>query len=180
MSSLLARFARLAATRALQPLTSALRAPLLSRGLAGAKKDGGPALSALRTGTLRSTAVRALSTAVDESRRGVLMVKTSFNNTIVTLTKENGDVLAWASGGSCGFKKSKRKSALAATSALDVIVAKARTFSLDALIVRLSGPGKVHRELLTRCAASGVRIDAIQNVTPMAHNGCRQPKARRV
>jgi small subunit ribosomal protein S11 len=137
-------------------------------------------LKAMRLFYGARTAARALSTPVDSTRRGVLLVKTSFNNTMVTLTKENGNVLAWASGGSCGFKKSKRKSALAATSALDVIVAKVKSFSLDAIIVRLSGPGKVHRELLTRCAASGVRIDAIQNVTPMAHNGCRQPKARRV
>jgi len=130
-------------------------------------------------GGLRAAA-RALSTMADGSRRGILRVKTSFNNTIVTLTKENGDTLAWASGGSCGFKKSKRKSALAATSALDVIVQKAKSLSFASLIVRMSGPGKVHRELLTRCAASGVRIDAIQNVTPMPHNGCRRPKARRV
>lgn len=122
----------------------------------------------------------SIATAGDESRRGILRVKTTFNNTIVTLTKENGDTLAWASGGSCGFKKSKRKSALAATSALDVIVQKAKSLSLASLIVRMSGPGKVHRELLTRCAASGVRIDAIQNVTPIPHNGCRRPKARRV
>ncbi|MBT3278857.1 MAG: 30S ribosomal protein S11 [Phycisphaerales bacterium] len=113
--------------------------------------------------------------------RGICHVKATFNNTIITLTDVNGDVLVAASAGSVGgFKGSRKSTAFAANKAAEAAANKARKMGLQEVEVYVKGPGGGRESAVTGLQAAGVKILSIEDVTPIPHNGCRPPKKRRV
>ena len=112
---------------------------------------------------------------------GVAHVQASFNNTIVTITDTEGNVVAWSSAGAIGFKGSRKGTPFAATQAAVNAGHSARAFGMRSLDVRVLGPG-AGRESAIRALQTGVGMDvrSIRDVTPIPHNGCRAPKRRRV
>ena len=111
---------------------------------------------------------------------GVAHVVSSFNNTIITITDENGNALAWSSSGQKGFKGSRKSTPYAAQIAADAAASKAQEHGLKTLTVKLKGPGSGRETALRALQARGFKILSIRDTTPMPHNGSRPPKKRRV
>jgi len=111
---------------------------------------------------------------------GIAYVQATFNNTIVSITDDSGNVIAWSSAGSKGFKGSRKSTPYAAQIAADTAATKAQEHGLKTLIVRLKGPGSGRETALRALQSRGFKILSIKDVTPMAHNGSRPPKKRRV
>lgn len=111
---------------------------------------------------------------------GQAHIKTSFNNTIVTLTDPQGNVLAWESAGSAGFKGSRKSTPFAAQMAAEDAGRKAAEHGMKILEVHVCGPGSGRESALRALQAAGYQITAIRDVTPIPHNGCRPRKRRRV
>jgi len=111
---------------------------------------------------------------------GAIHIKASFNNTIVTVTDMEGNVLAWSSAGSVGFKGSRKGTPYAAQMAAESVAKKAQEFGIKNLTVYVKGPGSGRESAMRVLQAFGFRIVAIKDVTPIPHNGCRPPKRRRV
>ena len=111
---------------------------------------------------------------------GIAYVKATFNNTIVSIADEQGNVLAWSSAGLKGFKGSRKSTPYAAQVAADDAAAKALEFGLKTLNVELKGPGSGRETALRALQSRGFKILSIKDTTPMAHNGSRAPKKRRV
>ena len=111
---------------------------------------------------------------------GIAYVHATFNNTIVTITDDSGNVIAWSSAGSKGFKGSRKSTPYAAQIAADTAATKAQEHGLKTLTVKLKGPGSGRETALRALQARGFKIISIKDVTPMAHNGARPPKKRRV
>ncbi|MFA5894694.1 MAG: 30S ribosomal protein S11 [Candidatus Shapirobacteria bacterium] len=111
---------------------------------------------------------------------GRLNIKSSFNNTIVTVSDSKGNTLAWSSAGHCGFKGARKSTPYAATTAIERTLEEAKKYGIKKLEVYLNGPG-VGRDAALRFLRSkrDFDIDLISDVTPIAHNGPRPPKARR-
>jgi len=112
--------------------------------------------------------------------RGIAHIKASFNNTLVTITDVNGDVLCRASAGTVGFKGTRKSTPFAAQRAVEQVAAAARKFGLVEVEVRVMGPGSGRDAAITALQGSGMRIHSIEDVTPLPHNGCRPKKKRRV
>lgn len=112
--------------------------------------------------------------------RGIAHILATFNNTIVTITDTNGDTLCCASAGTCQFKGSRKSTPFAAQRAAEEAAAKALKFGLKEIEVRVKGPGSGRESAITALQASGLSVKAIEDVTPLPHNGCRPPKRRRV
>jgi small subunit ribosomal protein S11 len=112
--------------------------------------------------------------------RGVAHIQSTFNNTIVTITDANGDVLCWASAGTVGFKGSRKSTPFAAQRASEIAAEKASKFGLKEVEVKVKGPGSGRESAITALQAAGLTVKAIEDVTPLPHNGCRPPKKRRV
>jgi small subunit ribosomal protein S11 len=112
--------------------------------------------------------------------RGVAHILATFNNTIVTITDTNGDTLCSASAGTCQFKGSRKSTPFAAQRAAEDAASKALKFGLRDIEVRVKGPGSGRESAITALQASGLNVKAIEDVTPLPHNGCRPPKRRRV
>ena len=112
--------------------------------------------------------------------RAVAHVKATFNNTTVTITDVNGDVLCWASAGTSGFKGSRKSTPFAAQRAAETAAATATKYGVKEVEVKVKGPGSGRESAITALQASGLAIKAIEDVTPLPHNGCRPPKKRRV
>ncbi len=112
--------------------------------------------------------------------RGIAFVKATFNNTIVTMTDTNGDVLCWATAGTVGFKGSRKSTPFAAQKAAELVAEKAAKFGVKEIEVRVKGPGSGRESAITGLQSSGLSIKAIEDITPLPHNGCRPPKKRRV
>ena len=112
--------------------------------------------------------------------RGVAHIKATFNNTTITITDANGDVLCWATSGTVGFKGSRKSTPFAAQRAAETCAERASKFGVRELEVRVKGPGSGRESAITGLQASGITIKAIEDVTPLPHNGCRPPKKRRV
>jgi len=112
--------------------------------------------------------------------RGVCHIQATFNNTIVTITDTNGDVLTQASAGTVGFKGSRKSTPFAAQRAAEVAAERATKFGLKEVEVRIKGPGSGRESAVTALQAAGLLVKAIEDVTPLPHNGCRPPKKRRV
>ena len=112
--------------------------------------------------------------------RGVAHILATFNNTIVTITDTNGDTLCSASAGTCQFKGSRKSTPFAAQRAAEDAASKALKFGLLEIEVRVKGPGSGRESAITALQASGLNVKAIEDVTPLPHNGCRPPKRRRV
>jgi small subunit ribosomal protein S11 len=112
--------------------------------------------------------------------RGIAHIKASFNNTLVTITDVNGDVLCTASAGTVGFKGTRKSTPFAAQRAVEQAAQAARKYGLNEVEVRVKGPGTGRDAAITALQASGMRIHSIEDVTPLPHNGCRAKKRRRV
>ena len=112
--------------------------------------------------------------------RGIAHVQSTFNNTIVTITDTNGDVLCNASAGTVGFKGSRKSTPFAAQRAAEECAGKAQKFGVKEIEVRVKGPGAGRESAVTALQAAGLNVKAIEDVTPLPHNGCRPPKKRRV
>jgi len=111
---------------------------------------------------------------------GIAHILATFNNTIVTLTDRQGNVIVWASCGSVGFKGSKKSTPFAAQIAAKNAAKKAIEGGLKDVEVFVKGPGSGRESAIRAIQAAGLRISAIRDVTPIPHNGCRPPKRRRV
>ncbi|NOX58442.1 MAG: 30S ribosomal protein S11 [Planctomycetes bacterium] len=112
--------------------------------------------------------------------RGIVHVKASFNNTIITITDGNGEVLCWASAGTVGFKGTRKSTPFAAQRAAEKCVHAARKFGMVEVEVRVKGLGSGRESAVTALQGAGMRITSIEDTTPLPHNGCRPAKRRRV
>ncbi len=112
--------------------------------------------------------------------RGVAHVKATFNNTIVTVSDTNGEALCWDSAGTIGFKGARKSTPFAATRAGESCGAKARKMGMMEIEVRVTGAGPGRESAVSGLASSGLRVTAIEDHTPIPHNGCRPRKRRRV
>jgi small subunit ribosomal protein S11 len=111
---------------------------------------------------------------------GVAHVKSSFNNTMITITDAQGNTIAWSSSGAMGFKGSRKSTPYAAQMAGEDAGRKAQEHGMKTLDVMVQGPGGGRESALRALQAVGFTINSIKDVTPIAHNGCRPPKRRRV
>ena len=111
---------------------------------------------------------------------GVVHIKSSFNNTIVTITDLQGNTLSWASAGNVGFKGSRKSTPFAAQLAAEKAARAAQEHGLQKVDVFVKGPGSGRETAIRSLAATGLEIVGIQDVTPVPHNGCRPRKRRRV
>ena len=111
---------------------------------------------------------------------GTAYVKATFNNTIISIADDHGNVIAWSSAGTKGFKGSRKSTPYAAQVAADDAAGKALTYGLKTLTVELKGPGSGRETALRALQARGFKIISIKDTTPMPHNGSRPPKKRRV
>ncbi len=107
-------------------------------------------------------------------------IHASYNNTIVTVTEQNGNVVCWASAGSCGFKGTRKATPYAASVAVETAMNKAKLLGVERVHVSTKGIGTGRDQALRAIAASGVSIETIRDRTAVPHNGCRARKARRV
>jgi len=111
---------------------------------------------------------------------GLVHIQASFNNTIVTFTDLVGNVLAWSSAGSLGFRGSRKGTPFAAQQASLTAANKAKEYGLRTVEVRVAGPGAGRESAVRALATVGIEVKAIKDRTPIPHNGCRPPKRRRV
>ena len=107
-------------------------------------------------------------------------IQSSFNNTIVSITDEIGNTIAWASSGSCGFKGTNKGTPFAASVAAETVAKKALEAGVKQVMVLVRGPGSGRETAVRSLQAAGLSVLAIRDVTPLPHNGCRPPKPRRV
>jgi small subunit ribosomal protein S11 len=110
---------------------------------------------------------------------GIVYVLSTFNNTIVSVTDKGGDVLFWASAGTAGFKGSRKSTPFAAQRAAEICAEKAQKMGIREIDVRVKGPGS-GRESAVQALAGYLSVRAIEDITPLPHNGCRARKKRRV
>ena len=111
---------------------------------------------------------------------GIVHIHSTFNNTIVTITDGAGNVVAWSSAGSVGFKGSRKGTPFAAQQAAHRAAAAARDHGMRTVEVRVKGPGSGRESAIRALASAGLEVRTIKDVTPIPHNGCRPPKRRRV
>ncbi len=111
---------------------------------------------------------------------GVAHIKATFNNTVISLTDNYGNVISWATAGRVGFKGSRKSTPFAAQLAAEMAVKEAMDLGLRKVEVLVKGPGSGREAAVRSIQAAGLQITAIKDVTPIPHNGCRPPKRRRV
>ncbi len=111
---------------------------------------------------------------------GVAFIQASFNNTVVTITDQEGNVVCWSSAGSLGFKGSRKGTPFAAQQAAVTAANRAREVGMRSLDVNIKGPGSGRDSAIRALQVAGLEIRTIRDVTPIPHNGCRPPKRRRV
>jgi small subunit ribosomal protein S11 len=111
---------------------------------------------------------------------GIVHIQATFNNTIVTFTDEQGNTVSWASGGTQGFKGSRKGTPFAAQLAAATAAKKAMESGMRGVDVYVKGPGAGREAALRALQAAGIKVHMIKDVTPIPHNGCRPPKRRRV
>ena len=112
--------------------------------------------------------------------KGVVHIQATFNNTIITITDSNGDVLCWQTAGGIGYKGSRKSTPFAAQKTAESCAEKAMKMGLKEVEVKVKGPGSGRESAIRALQAAGLRIRAIEDVTPLPHNGCRPKKRRRV
>ena len=112
--------------------------------------------------------------------KGAVHIRSSFNNTIVTITDTAGNALSWASAGGLGFRGSKKSTPFAAQTAAETAAKAAMEFGLKSVDVYVKGPGAGREAAIRSLQAAGLDVSMIKDVTPSPHNGCRPPKRRRV
>ena len=113
--------------------------------------------------------------------KGIVHILASFNNTLVTVTDEMGNMIAWSSAGSLGFKGSKKSTPFAAQQAVESAMEKAMVHGIKEVGIKVQGPGSGRETAVKSVGAiEGLRVSFMKDVTPLPHNGCRAPKRRRV
>ena len=112
--------------------------------------------------------------------RGLANIKATFNNTHVSVSDKFGNVIAWATAGTSGFKGSRKNTSYAATIAAEKVAKEVIGMGMTSIDVRVKGPGSGRESAVRSLAAAGLVIMSIKDVTPLPHNGCRPPKRRRV
>jgi|SRR5580658_3878400 small subunit ribosomal protein S11 len=149
----------------------------------GAPAAGAPAAAAA-PGAAGAAGAAAPAPRRRRTRRsvpeGVAHVHATFNNTIVTITDQQGMVVAWASAGSVGFKGSRKGTPFAAQMAAEACARKCSEVGMRAVVVHVKGPGGGRESAVRALQAAGLGVISIKDVTPIPHNGCRPPKRRRV
>ncbi len=113
--------------------------------------------------------------------KGIVYVAATFNNTVITVTDEMGNVIAWSSAGSLGFKGSKKSTPFAAQQAVDDALSKAKEHGVKEVGIKVQGPGS-GRDTAVKAIGTieGISVTSLKDITPLPHNGCRAPKKRRV
>jgi len=111
---------------------------------------------------------------------GICHIQATFNNTVISFSDPQGNVLAWSSTGTVGFKGSRKSTPFAAKTAAEDAVRKVREHGLRQVEVRVKGPGTGREAALRAIAAEGLKVTTIRDVTPVPHNGCKAPKMRRI
>jgi small subunit ribosomal protein S11 len=139
-----------------------------------------PAAAAPATGETPAAARKKGKKGKKSILNGVVHIQSTFNNTIITITDVSGNVISWSSAGARGFKGSRKSTPFAAQVAAGDAAAKAMEHGLKNVTVLVKGPGAGRESALRALAAAGLKISLIRDVTPIPHNGCRQPKRRRV
>lgn len=112
--------------------------------------------------------------------KGVAHIKSTFNNTIISISDTRGNTVAWSSAGGLGFKGSRKSTPFAAQMAADSVARKAMEHGMRTVEVYVKGPGAGREAAIRSLQAAGLEISLIKDVTPIPHNGCRPPKRRRV
>lgn len=112
--------------------------------------------------------------------RAIAHVKASFNNTLITITDMAGETLCWSSAGTVGFKGTRKSTPFAAQRAAERAASAAKKFGVSEIEIRVNGPGSGRESAITALQQAGLRIQSIEDVTPLPHNGCRPAKRRRV
>ena len=112
--------------------------------------------------------------------RGAAHIRSSFNNTIVTITDVNGNAVSWASAGGLGFRGARKSTPYAAQTAAETAAKAAREHGMKTVEVYVTGPGSGRESAIRALQATGLEVTMIKDVTPIPHNGCRPPKRRRV
>ena len=112
--------------------------------------------------------------------KAVAHIKATFNNTSITVTDLNGDTICWDSAGTIGYKGSRKSTPFAAQRTAESVAEKAKKFGVRDIEVRVKGPGSGRESAITALQSSGLNVVAIEDVTPLPHNGCRPRKKRRV
>jgi len=113
--------------------------------------------------------------------KGVVYIAATFNNTVITVTDEMGNVIAWSSAGSLGFKGSKKSTPFAAAEAVADAMNKAKEHGIKEVGIKVQGPGSGRDTAVKAVGATeGIRVAFLKDITPLPHNGCRPPKKRRV
>lgn len=128
----------------------------------------------------RTTGRRQRKTVRKNIAQGNAYIKSTFNNTIVSITDPTGAVIAWASSGQVGFKGSRKSTPFAAQLAAEAAARRAMDHGMKKVDVFVKGPGSGRETAIRSLTATGLEVGSIQDVTPQAHNGCRPPKRRRV
>ncbi len=111
---------------------------------------------------------------------GIAFIKSTFNNTIITLTDKYGNAISWSSSGALGFRGSRKSTPFAAAQAAEKAGSEAISRGLSSIEVRINGPGGGRESAVRALKTCGLNITSIMDVTPIPHNGCRPPKKRRV
>ena len=112
--------------------------------------------------------------------KGAVHIRSSFNNTMVTITDTQGNALSWASSGEMGFRGSRKSTPYAAQTAAETAAKAAMEFGLNSVEVYVKGPGAGREAAIRALQAAGLEVTMIKDVTPVPHNGCRPPQRRRV
>jgi small subunit ribosomal protein S11 len=112
--------------------------------------------------------------------RGIAHIKSTFNNTIVTITDTTGETISWASAGTVGFKGARKSTPFAAGRAAENAASTARKSGMVEIEVKVKGPGAGREQAILNLQNAGLKVTGIEDVTPLPHNGCRPPKKRRV
>jgi small subunit ribosomal protein S11 len=112
--------------------------------------------------------------------RGIAHIKSTFNNTMVTITDLNGETISWASAGTAGFKGARKSTPFAAGRAAERAGSEARKHGMIEVEVKVKGPGAGREQAILNLQNAGLKVIGIEDVTPLPHNGCRPPKKRRV
>lgn len=149
-------------------------------------RKGGPASPPQRAGLSNEAKPEAVAPIKTKKKlkknvaHGVIHVRATFNNTVITVTEPNGNVLCWATSGSAGFKGSRKGTPFAAQIAANDACRKAKDFGMKSVVVYVKGPGSGRDSAMRAIQHAGIKVMAVRDVTPIPHNGCRPAKRRRV
>ena len=130
-----------------------------------------------KTKTVRKAVTRKVKKRIP---KGVVHIRASFNNTIVTITDPQGGVVAWSSAGSCGFKGARKGTPFAAQMAAETAARVSLDSGMRQVEVMVSGPGAGRETAIRSIQVAGLGVSLLRDITPISHNGCRPPKKRRI